>query len=290
MNRTTIFFGLIVMSLATALPAMAQPVTAPIPDGRYSPAPWWMRDPVIASVGYVELQTPANRAGFTAAFQTLDREATTATVAASAKVKALGAQLAALGADKVQVQVSFITTPLYQQYRDRDGNVQENERSDKIEKYQVTANVQVTVRDVALLERVYSMVLAAGPTSVSQVGFSLEPDNETRADLARRAIEDAAKRARIAAETAGSRLGGVRLIDPTARACEVDVLVAGAPRGVGGGGYANGAEVSDVYVTGAMRAAAPPPPPPPTPEQLQVPLQPPLMTLRARACVIYGLG
>ena len=290
MTRTSLFCVLIAIGILAAAPAVAQTAAGPAPDGRYGPAPWWMRDPIIASTGLVEMQTPANRAGFSAAFQTIDREATTATVNASAKVRALGAQLAALGADKVQVQVSFTTTPLYEQYRDRAGNMQDNERADKIERYQVTANVAVTVRDVALLEKVYSMVLAAGPTSVSQVGFSLEPDNAMRADLSRRAIEDAAARARSAVEAAGARLGPVKLIDPTARACEADVLVAGAPRGVGGGGYAVNGEVSDVVITSYSRAPVAAPPPPPTPEQMQVPLQPPLMTLRARACVIFGLG
>ena len=44
----------------------------------------------------------------------------------------------------------------------------------------------------------------------------------------------------------------------------------------------------------AMAPPAPPPPPPPpgnaiTPEQMQVPLQPPLMSLQDSVCVIFGL-
>ena len=39
---------------------LAQTPPATIGD-RYIPAPWWMRDPVIASVGAVSLKVPANR-------------------------------------------------------------------------------------------------------------------------------------------------------------------------------------------------------------------------------------
>ena len=269
------------------VPAAAAPADA----RRYDPAPWWMRDPIIASVGRVELITPANRAGFSATFQSVQRELPAATREAAAKVRQLGQALAAFGADKVQVQITFSTRPLYEQYRDRTGTVQENQRADQSERYQVDAQVSVVVRDVSLLERVYATVLAAGPASTNPVYFSMEPTNETRSDLARRAVEDATRRGRQAAEAAGGHLGALRLIDPTDRACQTDVLVAGAPQS----GPDNEAATTE-YASRAMAPAPPPPPPPPpppgnavTPEQMQVPLQPPLMSLQDSVCVIFSL-
>ena len=53
-----------------ALPALAVPVAAQTPPAtigqQYVPAPWWMRDPVIASIGYVRVELQANRAAFNA--------------------------------------------------------------------------------------------------------------------------------------------------------------------------------------------------------------------------------
>ena len=269
---------------------------APADARRYGPAPWWMRDPIIASTGRVELIIPANRAGFSATFQSVQRDLPAATREAAAKVRQLGQALAAFGPDKVQVQITFSTRPLYEQYRDRTGTVQENQRADQIERYQVDAQVTVLVRDVSLLERVYATVLAAGPVATNPVYFSLEPTNETRSDLARRAVEDATRRGRQAAEAAGGHLGALRLIDPTGRACQTDVLVAGAPQS----GPDNEVATMEYGRASADASPAPPPPPPPppppgdrtgmTPEQMQVPLQPPLQSLQDSACVIFSLN
>jgi hypothetical protein len=87
------------------------------------------------------------------------------------------------------------------------------------------------------------------------------------------------------------------LIDPTARACETDVLVAGAPRSYG----EDAGGVAEVMVTGARRQAAgfmapPPPPPPPAPPPpaaappQPLPVQPPLEVLERKACVIFALN
>lgn len=262
----------------------------------YGPAPWWMREPVIAASGEVQTHIPANRARFQAQFSSIDRQLAAAQKNAADKVRALARTLQAYGADKAQVETSLRVNPIYEQYRDKDGNLLTNTRPDKIERFEVRVNFNVQVRDLAVLERAYAAVVSAHPVSMGQVYFNLEPSNETNAELFKAAVADAARRAREAAESTGARLGRVRLIDPTSRACETDVLVAGAPRGLG----EDAGGVREVMVTGSRRLAAPamamapPPPPPPAPgedvsaDQL-LPLQPPLETLQRRACVVYGL-
>lgn len=298
--------ALAALALLTAPPAaVAQPLSVAAVARPYDPAPWWMREPIIASLGEVRAELPANRANLSAAFESIDRSAPEATAQSAAKVRPLAQALLALGRDKVRVELSFSTRPLYAQYRDKEGNVQENQRSDKVERYAVTANVQVEVRDVALVERAYALLVAARPTSTQRAYFRLQPDNATQTELFRLAVADAKRRATEAAEASGARLGAVKLIDPTGRACQADVLVAGAPRSYGGAG-----DVQEVVVTGsrrmaAMDAPAPPPPPPPLPippgqveaaaveaaaDALKLPLQPPLSTLNRQACVIYALG
>lgn len=290
---------------ATALPAVALPAaaTAQTPPAtigdRYVPAPWWMRDPVIASVGHVRTEVAANRAAFSATFQSIDRSAADASRKAADQIRALSQALAAYGVDKVRVETTLSTRPLYDQYRDENGVLRDNVRSDRIERYQADASISVTIRDVAVLERVYATVVASQPTSIGQVYFNLEPDNATKSWLQGEAVKDAAARARSAASNAGASLGGVRVIDPTGRACETDVL-AGWPSYSAGGSLAttvDGMGQEMRFATPVMAVAPPPPPPAPgsgAPSEAQIEaarlaLQPPLRELTDRACVVYAL-
>lgn len=271
-----------------AAPALAQTPPAEL-GARYVPAPWWMREPVIASIGMVRTELPANRASFTAEFSTVARTATEATATVATRVRELDRELRALGADRLRLATVFETRPLYEQYREKDGSVQENERADKIERYEVTANLTIEVRDVGVLEQAYARVIAAQPSSVDRVIFSLEPDNQAKTWLQTEAVKDAARRARQAAEGADARLGAVKVIDPTGRACRTDVLAgwpsyAGAsqrPTDVAYAAPSPPAPAMDqiVMATGSRKAAEP----------IQVTLQPPRQTLEDQACVVYGL-
>lgn len=286
-----------VLVAVAAVPAAAAAQTPPATIGeRYVPAPWWMRDPVIASIGQVRTQVPANRAGFSAGFQAIDRSAAEASGKAADQIRALSQALAAYGVDVVRVETTLSTRPLYDQYRDENGVLRDNVRSDRIERYQADAAVSVTVRDMRVLERVYATVVAARPTSIGQVSFNLEPDNAVKTWLQGEAVRDAARRAREAAGNAGASLGEVKVIDPTGRACETDVL-AGWPA-YGGGGLPTDVDARDIVVTGS-RVAPPPPPAPAAPgaapseaqiEAARLTLQPPLRELNDRACVVYALN
>ena len=295
---------------SAAAPAAAQTLVAPAVQPRlYDPSPWWMREPVIASVGHVRSEVRANRATFTASFQAVEKTAPEATRAAGDKVRALGRALQAYGTEAVRVETTFNIRPLYDQYRDAEGRLVDNRRADQVERYEVNANVSIEVRNVDLVERVYATVIAARPTTTAPVYFRLEADNATRTEIFGLAVADAARRARLAVEATGARLGAVKLIDPTSRACQTDVLVAGAPRSDAVGDT----PMQDVVVTGgavgrrSFEGAPPPPPPPPPamapaprgpggetaqlrPEDMQLPLQPPLQELTASACVVYALG
>lgn len=295
---------------AQAAPAAREPTPPRAPSGgewseqittapaAYDTAPWWMRQPVLPVVGEVQTHIPANRASFNAQFSAVDRSLAVAQKNAADRVRALARTLAAYGADKAQVETSLSVSPIYEQYRDKDGNLQTNQRADKIERYEVQVRFSVQVRDLAVLERAYAAVVSAHPVSIQNVYFRLEPDNETNDELFKAAMADAARRGRLAAEAVGAHLGKVRLIDPSTRACETDVMLAGAGRGLG----ASAGGVSEVVVAGSRRQAlvqgvpvapAPPPPPPAPGEEVSadqlLPLQAPLETLQRRACVIYAL-
>lgn len=294
---------LALLTAAVALPAALAPVAAaaqtpPASVGdRYVPAPWWMRDPVIASVGHVRTEVRANRAAFSATFRSIDRSAAEASRKAADQVRALSRALAAYGVEAVRVETTLATQPLYDQYRDENGVLRDNARADQIERYQTEATVSVTVRDVAVLERVYATVIASQPTSTSPVWFNLEPDNAVKTWLQGEAVRDAARRAREAASNAGASLGGVRVIDPTGRACETDVL-AGWPSYASGDEQATDVDAGGIVVTASRMPPSAPPPPAPiagqAPSEAQIEsarlaLQPPLRELTDRACVVYAL-
>lgn len=297
------------LAVLTSLAPASAAAQAPAQAQRFDPAPWWMAQPVISSIGYVRFELRANRANFTANFQSVETTAANAQRRAAEQVRGLSDALRAYGPERVRVTTTLSIQPLYDQYRDRQGNVQENPRADQVQRYAATAYVSVEVRDVSVLERVYATVLAARPTNVSGVGFNLEPGDAVRTALYVEAVRDAQTRARQSAEAAGARLGAARVIDPTGRACETDVLT----------GYSNfrpaevqPTQVESIVVTGSrVRSGGAPPPPPPPPAEAPAPppppgggggggqlppelqglaLQPPLQELTARACVVYALG
>jgi uncharacterized protein YggE len=240
-----------------------------------------MDQPVIAQVGSVEIEARANRASFSAAFKNVERTAADAQRKAVERAQSLARAFSQLPNEQVRVQTYLSTTPLYELYRDRDGNVLENERSDKIDGYEATLRLTLEIRDPALIQRIYGQVVAARPDELGQVDYNLEPGEAARSELYRLAVTDAAQRAQAAATGSGQQLGPIRLIDPTVRACNTDVLIQGA------GAYTNpGLPTRLELAAGDFRSLTPT-----LPAQAagELPLQPPMQKLQAQACVIYGL-
>lgn len=306
--------------LAGALAVLASAATAgvkaetlpqaPAPDKgpRVEAAPWWTAQPVIAQTGYVRTEVEANRASFSANFNQVETTAAEASSKIANRIKPLTEVLKKLGRDKVRVTTAFHMTPIYAQYRDKDGNLISNQRGDKIEKYEVRANIGIEVRDTSLLEKAYALVMAARPNSTTSIGYSLEPSNELNAWLYIEAVKDAATRARQATQAAGSRLGAAKVIDASGRACQTDILAR-----TGDKGY-DGYLANTVDAPPALSYRAAPAPAPRMGDVQEIALAgsraqldpeavleaealkttflqtPPLRELTARACVVYGLN
>ena len=305
--------GLLAIALlsdvASARPVRAQaaPVSpvAAASNSAYDRSPWWMRDSVITQTGFVYSEVPANRANFSATFLSVADTTDKAQAKAIEQTKALNQALAKLGKDAVRVTTDFTMRALYEQYRDKDGNRIENQRGDKINGYQVSLNISLEIRDITALERAYALVLAASPTQTSAIGFSLQPSNEMNTWLYNQAIKDAHRRATDGAESAGARLGAVKVIDPTGRACQTDILARGAPDSYGGVLAQDVGAFPDKNVADSLqRIAGVPPAPmamaapaPGTAEYLEAKAlanpfiqTPPLQRMEATACVVYGLN
>ncbi len=308
---TAVTAVLLITPAAMARPVRAQaapPPSAPQPPPAYSydKAPWWMKESVITQTGYVFSEVPANRASFWATFQTTDDDLSKAQAKATDQTRALQQVLDKLGKDAVRVTTSFSVRALYEEYRDKNGNRIEDQRADKINGYQVSLTLSVEIRDMSQLEKAYALVLAAAPSSASDISFSLQPSNEMNTWLYNEAIKDAHARAGQGAASAGAKLGEVKVIDPTGRACETDILArAPADSGIGGITADDVGAFPDYNVAEAVQRVPPPPPPPPPPPQapaagsaeyleymaMKNPFiqTPPLQRLTATACVVYGL-
>ena len=264
----------------------------------YDKAPWWMNNSVITQTGFVYAEIPANRASFSAQFQTTADTVDKAQAQAIAQTRALNQALDKLGKDAVRVTTSFSMRALYEEYRDKNGNKIEDQRADKINGYQVSLNLSLEVRDMAALEKAYALVLAASPSSTGAIDFSLQPTNEQNTWMYTQAVKDAHARALASAEAAGGHLGGIKVIDPTGRACETDILARGAVN------QEDGTEADEVVADKrampvAMDALAPPPPAPPPGSAEALEAQalknpfiqtPPLERIDAKACVVYSLN
>lgn len=219
-----LWIGVCALPLLAAGAEAATPVKPVETTNRFDAAPWWMERPVLPQTGYAEAEVEANRATFAARFKGTGKTASEAQRQAIALAEPLIAALRQRSAESVRVTTDFAVQAFYEQYRDGDGDKVENVRGDKIRGYDATLTLRVEVRDMAVLEPVYALVLAAAPTQVDRLAFSLRPDNALRDRLRMEATRDAAARAQGAVEATGSILGGIRLIDPSGRACRTDVL------------------------------------------------------------------
>lgn len=286
-------------------PALSAPAAeAPMSAANASPyekAPWWMNSPVITQTGLVYAEVPANRASFSAQFQTTADTVDKAQAKAIEQTRSLNQALDKLGKDAVRVTTGFSMRPLYEEYRDKSGQKIEDQRADKINGYEVSLSLSLEVRDMAALERAYALVLAASPSSTGNIYFSLRPSNELNTWLYTEAVKDAHARALASADAAGGHLGAIKVIDPTGRACQTDILA----RTIVNQG--DDTQANEVVVTGnrrvsyaaspAMMAPPPPPPPPGSAQALEAQAlknpfiqTPPLERLDAKACVVYGLN
>lgn len=296
---------LLVAGAASAKPVRAQtaPAAPPASSSPYEKAPWWMREGVITQTGHVFTEIQANRANFSATFLSVDDTAEKAQAKSIQQTKALQQALAKLGKDAVRVTTGFSMRALYEQYRDKNGNRIEDQRGDKINGYEVSLNISIEVRDTAQLERAYALVLAASPTQTSGIGFHLQPTNEINTWLYNEAIKDARKRATDGVTAAGGKLGAIKVIDPTGRACQTDILARNA-EDMWASVSANRVEARQEYSEPPRQfnMAVPPPVAAPAPmagsaEYLEAKAlanpfiqTPPLQRLESTACVVYGVN
>ena len=190
---------LALVAIALVAPAVAQE--------RVFEEPYWTRRPVIEALGRAELELPPNRASFSVSFIETDRDADDAMQGAVSRARIAYDAIKAVAGDSARVTTSVTVNAYYEQYRDRDGDRVQNIRPDKVEGYESTASVSVTVTEIALAGEARAAALALAPESSGNMRVYLERTADVNRQAYEAAVADAAARARSSAMAAGSSLG-----------------------------------------------------------------------------------
>jgi uncharacterized protein YggE len=111
------------------------------------------------------------------------------------------------GGDTLELRSNVSIQPIYEQYRDREGVRQDTQRADQIANYVARVTLNIEIRDIRRAGDVRAAALAAAPQASTDINFYLRQTTEMQRRAFTAAVEDAAARARTAAQAAGARLG-----------------------------------------------------------------------------------
>lgn len=173
-----------------------------------------------------------------------------ALAANSAAMNAVTAALSDSGIAPEDMQTGgFAVEPLYQ-------NQSDVSQPPKIAGYQVRNGVNLTIRKLADLGPVIDRVVALGSNEIGGIDFDIARPESLLDEARRRAIADAARKAKLYAEGAGASLGSVQIISEQAVSAPVPMLrmktmasegVAAAPTPVAAGQQTLTADVTAVW-------------------------------------------
>lgn len=255
--------------------------------------PYWLDRPVIEAIGYAQVVVPADEASFSVTFMEVDRDSRNAMFAASDKARLAAAAIRSRGGNSVHVTSSADIEAIYSEYRNREGERIASDRADQIENYAVSVTLNVRVTDVNRAADVRAAAMAVGPQEASDLSYGLSVTAPARLRAFREAAEDAAARARAAAQASGAGLGPLLVLQEGQGPClgrwqtgpsrRDQPQYSPAPVTQYGSD-----EEESIVVTGsrvrALRLTAE------DIQRMQLPSDMPPMQLTAQVCAIYGVG
>jgi len=174
--------------------------------------PYWLERSVIEALGRSQVMVPADTASFSVTFREVDHDSREAMFAAADRARLATEAIRSRGGDTVQITSSADIEAIHEEYRNRDGERVSSERDDQIVNYSVSVTLNVIVRDARRAALVRGAAMAVGPEDTSDLEFSLDENAPARTRAYRAAVQDAAARARIAAEGSGAALGSLLVL------------------------------------------------------------------------------
>lgn len=240
---------LAITAAGTATFASAQ--SAPDFQNEAFTTPYWTRSPVIEVLGRANMEVAPNRASFSVTYLEADKDSKKAMQLAVERGRLAYDTIKKTAGESAVIQSSVNVTALYEQYKDKDGNRIDNQRSDKIRAYEARVTLSVVVDQVSKAGAARAGALALGPENSTGLSTYLERTNEMNLAAYEAAVKDGAARAKATATASGAALGKLMVVQEGGGPC------LGQWSSMAGSDYD--------YYRSAPAAMAPPPPPPPPP-------------------------
>lgn len=177
--------------------------------------PYWVTRPVIETIGMATVEFAPNRATFSVTYLAVENTAERATRAAADNARRGEQAIRATVSESVRISSQLSLEPLYEQYRDREGNRIDNTRPDQISSYAARVTLQVSIDNQGNLDSAATAraaAMAAGPEVTTPLNFFLVPTAEMRRQVYADAVADAHGRARAAAAATGQTLGDLLVV------------------------------------------------------------------------------
>jgi uncharacterized protein YggE len=265
--------------------------------------PYWWDKPVVEGLGRSMIEVMPNRASFTVTFVETDNQSADATKKAVQRAKIAYDAVRKVAGDKARSSTTVQVTAFYEQYKDKEGNIQTNDRQDKVKGYEARTVLTVVLTDTSLAGRARAAALALGPQDSGRINIYLEQTAAMQLKALEKASDDARDRAKAMAVAAGGKLGDLLVLQEGNGPCIGNWSTQQMARAVGGDG--------ETYRYAAAMAPPPPPPPPPAPAarafasgqvgnrtvtitdqdlaNLDLPSDPQPQTIQSSICAIYTL-
>ncbi len=208
MRKSVLGLGIFAIILPTL--AVSQPIVK-TPESPYPPSainrPYWADKPMIEIIGRANGEFDANRATLNFSIKEINSDSQKALVKLNDKSRPAIEALQKLIGKSGDIEVTYQLTPIYQQYKDSDGIKVSNQREDKVENYVARYQFRVVLYDVYLAPKVKAEILAIKDAEMSgQPYYSFEPTIEQTRKVFALALEDGKERAKMVANTYGSKL------------------------------------------------------------------------------------
>lgn len=253
--------------------------------------PYWLDRAVVEAQGRAQVIAPADEASFTVSFKGVANDARTALFSTSDRARLAVAGIRARGGDTTRITSEARVDAIYREYRNGEGERVSSERSDQIDNYVATITLEVRVSDVGRALDARAAALAVGPEDMSDVTYNLTETAPARLRAYRAAVQDAAARARIAAEGSGAPLGRLLVMQDGQGPCLGRAAVVTGTRLVRQDFEAvspittAGSEQIEVTVgSRLLRLSAE------DIARMQLPSDAPVIELTAQVCAIYAVG
>ena len=252
--------------------------------------PYWLDRSVVEAIGRANTYAPADNASFSVTFTEVADNARAALFAASDRARLAEAAIRAHGGAGVLVRAETQVNAIHRDYRNAEGERVATERDDQIENYSASVRLSVQVRDLSRVADVHAAAIAVGPQETSDIDYSIIDTSAVGLSVYRAAVQDAAARARLAAEAAGAPLGRLLVLQEgqgpclgrwqtgSSRMARQDYEAVSPITTVG-------AEQIEVAVgSRSLRLSAE------DIARVNVRSDPPPIELRAQVCVVYAVG